>query len=469
MSDSKNENHDSFSLNKKNRVGSQMVDGVETDPLSWQENAYERLKVLYKIGTHLSFFESIEITIPQILTLCSGAFPITTAVLIEKRGHKVKATAWHADGVSIEQTDRALSNCRRSFAYLTGASEADLKILMLDSTCSEKFVATEKGKSIENFSEKNFVVLPLTVDALPPFGVIQLEGSDQLGENDLEFMDSLTSLISVAIDRFYNAQYARETRARENSESSSKLGLSEAHVLDLQNQRELRERFVSLLSHDLRTPLSAVKISAQIIQRQPEATETSLTFAARIVSNVNRMDQMISDLLDANRIRSGEKLPLKLESFDLYTLIKKTIDELATVHGERFSLKSPVSIIGHWDSRSVRRIIENLCNNAVKYGAAEAPINLTISQTPNEISISVQNTGEIICPEDQKALFKQYHRSENAQGSNKKGWGIGLTLVRGVAEAHGGTANLTSDLDSGTTFTVRLPIDSRIYSQKEKI
>lgn len=463
MTDSKTENQVSLSPAAKNLVRSQMVEGIETSPLSSRTKAYERLKVLYKVSKQLSFFESIERTIPQILILCSETLPITTAILVENRGDKISSMAWHAEGIKSERIELALSNCRKTFAYLVGISELDLKNLMLVSTSSEEFSDNVKGRTAHKPSPKNYVALPLIVDSLPPFGVVQLEGADLLDESDLEFMDSLTALIAVAVDRYYKTQYANETRKRESKESSAKLGLSEAHVSDLENERDLRERFVSLLSHDLRTPLSSARICAQLIQRQPDNTEFSLTLAARIVANINRMDQMITDLLDANRIRSGEKLPLQTEHFELSELAKRTADELATIHGDRFILKSSGSIEGHWDRQSLRRVFENLCNNAVKYGSAEGPITITLMQIPGETSIAVQNTGEVILPEDQKLIFQQYRRSQSAQGSDRVGWGMGLTLVRGVAEAHGGSVELTSDADNGTIFTVRLPSDARNY------
>jgi signal transduction histidine kinase len=302
-----------------------------------------------------------------------------------------------------------------------------------------------------------------------------LGGSYPLCEKDVEFVDALSNLVAIAIDRYYRIQYERELKAKEALESSHKLSRSEASVTDLETERELRENFVSLLSHDLRTPLSAAKISAQLIQREVGITETTRSLASRIVFNMNRVDQMISDLLDANRIRSGEKLPLNIEPFDLIALVGRTLEELTTIHGERFILKAPDILDGYWDQRSIRRIIENLCNNAIKYGSPDAPTILSLSQNTekitdqitDQVTIEVQNTGDLISPEDQKTLFQQFRRSKTAQDSGKKGWGIGLSLVRGVAEAHGGTVKVASDAERGTVFTVTLPIDSRTLISKE--
>jgi signal transduction histidine kinase len=259
----------------------------------------------------------------------------------------------------------------------------------------------------------------------------------------------------------------REARIREVAAKTSKLSETEAYVTDLENERELREKFVSLLTHDLRTPLSAAKISAQLIQRQGEISEMSQALAARIVTNVARADQMITDLLDANRIRGGEKLPLHPEHVELNSLIKETLQELATIHGDRFVLKNDQVVNGYWDRKSLMRIVENLCNNAVKYGCPQSPITICLTSHDDFAIISVQNFGDLISSTDQKTLFRQFRRTQSAHGSRKKGWGIGLTLVRGVAEAHGGSVALASEKEAGTIFTVSLPLDSRPFLQKE--
>lgn len=439
-----------------------------TPPLTWEEPAYERLKVLYGISKLLSYFENVETTFPQILSLCSKAFPLVSAVLIEKRGNKISSTTWHADNVSKEQAAHAAAYANKSFAFFIGTAESVNSTLQSKSTALIELESIQTDPSDEPPNPNNYVVLPLIVDKLPAFGVFQLEGNGLLNEKDLGFVDALANLIAVAVDRHYHIEYRRELQERETKESSFKLSRTQAHVDDLEIEKQLRESFVSLLTHDLRTPLSAISMSAQLIQRQSDSSPSSVGLAARIVSSVNRADQMISDLLDANRIRSGEPLPLNFESFDLCTLAKETLDELATAHGDRFVLKSCEIVEGHWDRRYLRRILENLCNNAIKYGDPYAPISLSISKQSPDAIVQVHNVGEPISLSDQKSLFDQFRRTQGAKVSRKKGWGIGLTLVRGVAEAHGGNVKVESEKTTGTIFTLRIPIDSRPHLPKEK-
>jgi signal transduction histidine kinase len=111
----------------------------------------------------------------------------------------------------------------------------------------------------------------------------------------------------------------------------------------------------------------------------------------------------------------------------------------------------------------LRRVIENLISNAAKYGSPTGPITLTLEKRASEIDISVHNVGNPLPREELLQLFDPFHRSSTADASPHVGWGLGLTLVRGVAEAHGGRVHVESTPEAGTTFTLSLPLDSRPF------
>jgi PAS domain S-box-containing protein len=255
------------------------------------------------------------------------------------------------------------------------------------------------------------------------------------------------------------------TQDKENEEllarflHSEQLAREEAEttLAQLRLERELREQFVSALSHDLRTPLTAAKMSAQLIPRQPHLPDKVYSLAARVRQNIDRADQMITDLLDANRIRAGQGLPIDVAPCELRQVVAAALEELSTVHGERFVLRGDERLEGHWDGRALRRLIENLCGNAIKYGDATRPVTVSLTREGGQTEIAVHNWGNPIPPEEQERLFHYFARAKSAQASGKKGWGIGLTLVKGVAEAHGGSVRVESTAEKGTTFRVRLP------------
>ena len=237
------------------------------------------------------------------------------------------------------------------------------------------------------------------------------------------------------------------------------------YVDNLEMERELREGFVNTLTHDLRNPLSAAHTSAQLILKRPEQLETVQKFAGRIVDSIQRADRMIRDLLDVNLIKAGQHLPLKVEHVNLNDIAKAALDELASIHGNRFDLVSEKPVMGYWCPEGLRRSIENLANNSVKYGYPNTAITTTLSQNNETVLIHVHNHGKSLSDEDQLSLFKAFKRTASAQASGKRGWGIGLTIVKGVSETHGGSVRVKSSAADGTTFTIELPNDARPFEQ----
>ena len=233
----------------------------------------------------------------------------------------------------------------------------------------------------------------------------------------------------------------------------------ETTIKSLEQEREMRERFVATLSHDLRTPLTAAKLNAQLLSRSFDSPEKLTSLSGRIIDNLNRGNQMIENLLDANRIKAGEPLRLEMRDTGLVSLVRTILSELATTLGDRFVLDSPDAVInGVWSADALRRILENLCSNAVKYGFDRAPITISLRQEPNHVLIIVHNFGNPIPSADILKLFEPYRRaSTTGEAGNVHGWGLGLTLVKGLTEAHGGTVSVSSNAQDGTIFTVKLP------------
>jgi signal transduction histidine kinase len=237
---------------------------------------------------------------------------------------------------------------------------------------------------------------------------------------------------------------------------SIETGILEASAEYVKVQDQIREQFIAILTHDLRNPLTAVKMSAQMIIKRSHESEVVEHFSNRIVENVKRIDDMIRDLLDTSRIRIGEKITIQKTLCDLVLISKEVLAEFVTVNGDRFVLKSPDELKGVWSPEGLRRIIENLLNNAVKYGDAE-PIHIALEKTLHGVELSVHNSGNPISPGDLPNLFAPYKRTGGAQTGSKSGWGLGLTLVKGMTEAHGGTVTAESSNSAGTTFKVFIP------------
>ncbi len=253
-----------------------------------------------------------------------------------------------------------------------------------------------------------------------------------------------------------------DAHARSSIIDAIEVGIAEAAAAFANYQYRLREQFISALAHDLRTPLTAATASAQLILRQPEKVDLTQRLSARIVDSIARTDRMIEDLLDSNLVRSGGILPLDLERSDLRNIVKTTLEEVTAALGNRFVYEpGEPPIIGYWDVRYLKRAIENVLVNAVKYGDPFNPVKVFVKATDMKVSISIHNQGHPIEAQDLETLFDPFQRSSKVPKQGRTGWGIGLSLVKGVCEAHKGEVSVQSQAGIGTTFTLTLPLDAR--------
>jgi len=225
--------------------------------------------------------------------------------------------------------------------------------------------------------------------------------------------------------------------------------------------REMSQQYSATLTHDLRGPLTAAMTSAQIIVRQADKPDLCVKNATRVIDNLKRMDSMIQNLLDAGLIRAGQRLSVKLTECDPAALAQEVVDEMITTYGERFVLSSDSEFQTWWSSDLFRRALENLLINAVKYGDSDATITVKLEQVNTSVKIEVHNYGKPIPTNEQAFLFKKYRRLKSAETKLEKSWGLGLTLVLGVAEAHEGSVHVESSETRGTSFVMILPKDCR--------
>ncbi|WPU64155.1 ATP-binding protein [Peredibacter starrii] len=237
------------------------------------------------------------------------------------------------------------------------------------------------------------------------------------------------------------------------------------YVLEqLLEEKSARENFVSALSHDLQTPLTAIRLSTQLLERKPEDLAKN---RERIIHNVTRIEKMVQDILDANKLRAGVPLPLEVTEFNLIDCIQNVASEMNLIHHNRIVLSAPQKIMGFWSLDAVRRIAENLCTNAIKYGEENKPVSIVVKELDAKVEIEVHNEGQPIPSNEQDYLFNLYKRALSAKKSGKKGWGLGLTLVKGFATSMGGDVRVKSLQGFGTSFIVTLPKDVRSKIQAD--
>lgn len=231
--------------------------------------------------------------------------------------------------------------------------------------------------------------------------------------------------------------------------------------------KNIQEKLAHTLAHDLRNPIAAAKVSANLILRRPDNIEGTIKSAGRIVGCMDRLDNMISDLLDASRIRAGETLKLEIKECDLDWIIREVASEATLIHNVAFKIISDSSCKGFWNEDGLRRVVENLTNNAVKYGSKNGLITITLNHDSEKATLGVHNLGNPIAAEDLPILFQEFRRAKSVE--KKTGWGLGLTMVEGMIESHKGSIKVESNEEEGTTFTIELPkkiADKEIFVSK---
>ncbi|HWL87608.1 MAG TPA: ATP-binding protein, partial [Polyangiaceae bacterium] len=233
-------------------------------------------------------------------------------------------------------------------------------------------------------------------------------------------------------------------------------------VLDITERRreaDFRERFVGMLGHDLRQPLSVVTYASETLQKQV-LPEDSAELVRRVGRAGHRMARMIGDLLDFARARQGGGIPVVRKHLDLHELMRHLVEDIATVNpARRLQLAVDGDGTGVWDPDRMTQVFQNLLGNAVAYGAPDAPIFVVMVEEGRDIEISITNYGPPIPQNEMAMLFSPYRRGGRVRKAERRprGLGLGLYIAQEIVHAHGGSIEAASDSDAGTTFTVLLP------------
>jgi signal transduction histidine kinase len=215
---------------------------------------------------------------------------------------------------------------------------------------------------------------------------------------------------------------------------------------------ELQERILGIVSHDLRTPLSAIKGGAALLSRTELAPEQA-RIAALLQSSSRRMERIIRDLLEYARTRASKGIPLSFRAADAGEVCARVVEEAAlSERGATIELRREGDLSGEWDPDRLEQAVGNLVANAVRYSPAGKPVRVRAVGDGDSVRIDVENDGPPISREAMRALFDPFQRPA---GDGSRGLGLGLFIVRTIVEAHGG--GIEVDPSTPVTFTLHLP------------
>jgi NtrC-family two-component system sensor histidine kinase KinB len=233
-------------------------------------------------------------------------------------------------------------------------------------------------------------------------------------------------------------------------------------VQDISARRELerlREEYVGLISHDLRSPLQNISLRTQLLLRtlRKKGLAEEVTTAEALLLNARRMNEMVEELLEGSRLEAGQaelhREPLELSRF-LEDVIERHVPPDARAR-LRLEAPAPVPRVPA-DAPRLERVVVNLITNALKYGSPGTPVVVLLAQEGAHVRVSVRDQGPGLRPEELSHLFTKYYRTQ--EGRRARGVGLGLYITRLIVEAHGGHIRAESTPGLGSTFTFTLPL-----------
>jgi signal transduction histidine kinase len=299
------------------------------------------------------------------------------------------------------------------------------------------------------------VVLTNTNDDDLAIAAVRQGAEDYLVKRQVN-AELLARSLCYAIER----KQVSETLRKVNEALAMQVQERTAELMKAKELNQLKSEFVSILSHDFRSPLNSILLSTGLLQNSQDqlTEERRLTHFQLIRSAITNMAHLLDEVSLIGKADSGQ-LQCQLTPLDLAAFCRQLFDELRLSSDENYEFlfsqqgELPQAL---WDENFLRHILHNLLSNAIKYSPRGGLVQFDLIAQETTLTIQVQDQGIGVPREDQPRLFEPFYRARNVD--NIPGTGLGLAIARKCVEAHGGQISVQSEVGVGTTFVVRLPI-----------
>jgi len=403
---------------------------------------------LAEVGGALTGSLDYEHTLQEVARLAVYSMADWCTVAVQGANGLAVVSAAHLDPAREPRTRELLRVLPRSELKLTRGighvvrtGQSDLCSDTLEAAWVRPALGVDTPERLMELGVRSFMCVPLKArgDTFGAITFVSVTPGRNYGPVDLTLAEELARRAGLAMD---NARLLREA----------------------QDALKARDEFLSMASHDLRSPLTSLRLQLQAVrkdmQQNAEGARAKEKLATRVESMVRQTDRMLhmmDALMDISQMTAG-RLELKRHRLDLVELVRgavNTLDEELRQSGVELRVHAQGPVEGTWDRLRLEQVVDNLLSNAVKYGKGQ-PVDLTVSMDGNMAKFVVRDQGVGIAPEDQGRLFDRFERVRLDQDIT--GYGVGLWVVRRVVEAHGGSVTIESRLGEGSSFTVRLPL-----------
>jgi len=233
-------------------------------------------------------------------------------------------------------------------------------------------------------------------------------------------------------------------------------------ILTFSNQGErTRDTFLAMLGHDLRSPLSAISLAAQVLMKDELTPANGRRVGTTLLRSTRSMAAMVDDLLEFARLQLGGPIPVKPKALDMAALCREAVDDARAAHpGCDFEFRSAGDLACNVDAPRLRQVLCNLLNNAAQYSARDRVVSLSAHGFAEAVAVQVRNFGSVIPADSITSIFDplvQLKPDPQDRVRANTSIGLGLFIAREITLAHGGTIEATSSTEDGTVFSVRLP------------
>ncbi len=399
---------------------------------------------------------------------------------IDLRGLLERASKQIADTFKSEQALFFLFYTRDIDRHMSAGTKGYARIPVHDARMLDNYVSSsgtdiflteimDDNVSVQKMlkSHKIALVMPLRHgDKITGYVMLGEHRSGNYTKRDLSVLQAVSNELVIAIQNALSLHEVRELNATLQQRidvATKELRSSNAQLKHLD---EVKDEFMSMASHQLRTPLTSVKgyISMVLEGDAGKVTPAQQKLLVEAYKSSERMVGLISDFLNVSRLQTG-KFTLDKTTFDLKDVVKQQVKELELIagsHDMKLRLEAAQeSVTVTADEAKLRQVIMNFIDNAIFYSYPKSTIVINIEKTGDNVAFTVVDTGIGVPKNEQHRLFHKFFRAKNARKQRPDGTGVGLYLARRVISAHGGSIIFSSKEGKGSTFGFRLPLDTK--------
>lgn len=277
--------------------------------------------------------------------------------------------------------------------------------------------------------------------------------SASVGVNRQDELGTLAGSFNIMAARVRSAQRGLEQKVQA---TTKELETAISDITEKEKSERKKDEFISIASHELKTPLTTIKAFFQIAVKEMDPGFKSFGLIGRAARQLTRMERLIEDLLDVSKINSG-KMKYNLEDFDFQQILKDAIDGVREIYpNHNLVLEGSAPVMFHGDKHRIEQVIINLINNAVKYSPKADQVLISAGYKDGNIMVTIRDFGIGIAEEHISELFDRFYRIDVEH--HFQGLGLGLFISSEIIKRHGGNISVESEVGRGSAFTFRLPV-----------